>query len=200
MGMYVVIRGGRQSKSNPPNIVFVQLICLCLHPPVHSLGRSVGGLECLHHLLLPGRRRPVQGESFEISVCSFFLPNLFPAHPWAEAAALSAWWWMFSPLWGHGCSLVGEWSLIYIPVSKSCTSYTVGFLLVLLRTQSSLTHTDVTQFRLAGSFPAKRVNVDTVWCQNLTSKIHLNDSHQKILDLFGSSLNVSFEQLPQARK
>lgn len=52
-------------------LVSMELICLRLCPPVYSMGRSVGGLERLHHLLLPGRRRPLQGETFKISACCF---------------------------------------------------------------------------------------------------------------------------------
>ncbi len=54
------------------HLVSMELICLCLCPPVYSMGCSVGGLERLHHLFLPGRRRPVQGEIFKVAV-RFFL-------------------------------------------------------------------------------------------------------------------------------
>lgn len=53
------------------HLVSMELICLCLCSPVYSMGRSVGGLERLHHLFLPGRRRPVQGKTFEVSACCF---------------------------------------------------------------------------------------------------------------------------------
>lgn len=39
--------------------------CAALLPPVRRVGSSVGGLEHLYHLLLPGRRGPVQGETPE---------------------------------------------------------------------------------------------------------------------------------------
>lgn len=48
--------------------VTIVLICTCLYPPVYSMGRSLGCLERLCHLFLPGRRRPVQGEPFKVSV------------------------------------------------------------------------------------------------------------------------------------
>lgn len=44
------------------------LICTCLYPPVYNMGRSVGCLERLCHLFLPGRWRLVQGEPFKVSV------------------------------------------------------------------------------------------------------------------------------------
>lgn len=47
----------------------MELICLCRCVSVYSMGCSVGSLEHLHHLFLPGRRRPVQGETFQ----SFYL-------------------------------------------------------------------------------------------------------------------------------
>ncbi len=50
------------------------------------MGRSVGGLERLHHLLLPGRRRPVQGETFKISVSFFFFSNSVVMHLSAESS------------------------------------------------------------------------------------------------------------------
>lgn len=53
--------------------VSVELICLCHCVPVYSLGCSVGSLEHLHHLFLPGRRRPVQGETFSSKFSSVFL-------------------------------------------------------------------------------------------------------------------------------
>lgn len=46
------------------------LICARLHPLVYNMGGSVGGLERLHHLFLPGCRRPVQGETLK---CQYFV-------------------------------------------------------------------------------------------------------------------------------
>lgn len=92
------------------HLVSMELICLCLCPPVYSMGRSVGGLERLHHLLLPGRRRAVQGETLEIFRPPFFL---FPPakcsvmHPSARSLS-SAPWLIFLSVWGHGCRLARE--------------------------------------------------------------------------------------------
>lgn len=48
------------------NIIFCHsLICARLHPLVYSMGSSVGGLERLYHLFLPGCGQPVQGETPE---------------------------------------------------------------------------------------------------------------------------------------
>lgn len=45
----------------------MELMCPCLLLPlfllVRCVGDAVGSLERLHHLLLPGCRRPVQGET-----------------------------------------------------------------------------------------------------------------------------------------
>lgn len=49
------------------HLVSMELICLCLCPLVYSMGSSVGGLERLHHLFLPGCRRPIQGEDIKTS-------------------------------------------------------------------------------------------------------------------------------------
>lgn len=54
-------------------LVSIDLICLCHCLPVYSMGCFVGSLEHLHHLFLPGCRRPVQGETF----ISKFSPVLF---------------------------------------------------------------------------------------------------------------------------
>lgn len=52
------------------------LMCARLHPLVYSVGSSVGSLERLHHLFLPGCRGPVQGETPE-NLCIFVLIRLY---------------------------------------------------------------------------------------------------------------------------
>lgn len=70
------------------HLVSMELICLCLCPPVYSMGRSVGRLERLHHLFLPGCRRPVQGETFRsVSLFSFFSES-FIVHLSARLSSL----------------------------------------------------------------------------------------------------------------
>lgn len=101
----------------PVHLVSMELICPCLCPPVYSMGRSVGGLERLHHLFLPGRRRPVQGEAFKEFQSSVFSLSV-NMHLWAKSGGLvrtvmnvlcscSVLSVLFS-LWGLGCRLVGE--------------------------------------------------------------------------------------------
>lgn len=59
----IFLRGGHVPVfSHQP--VSMELMGPCLCPPVYSMGDAVGSLERLRHLLLPGRRRPVQGETF----------------------------------------------------------------------------------------------------------------------------------------
>lgn len=59
----IFLRGGHVPFfSHQP--VSMELMGPSLCPPVYSMGDAVGSLERLHHLLLPGRRRPVQGETF----------------------------------------------------------------------------------------------------------------------------------------
>lgn len=59
------------------HLLSMELICLCFCPPVYSMGSSMGGLECLHHLFLPGRRRPVQGETQNFSLLfEYFVMHL----------------------------------------------------------------------------------------------------------------------------
>ena len=41
----------------------VVMSCVCLCCAVHCVGCSLGGLECLHHLFLPGCGRPFQGKT-----------------------------------------------------------------------------------------------------------------------------------------
>ena len=41
----------------------VVMSCVCFCCAVHCVGCSLGGLECLHHLFLPGCGRPLQGKT-----------------------------------------------------------------------------------------------------------------------------------------
>lgn len=59
----IFLRGGRVPFFSH-QLVSMELMGPCLCPPVYSMGDAVGSLERLHHLLLPGRRWPVQGETF----------------------------------------------------------------------------------------------------------------------------------------
>lgn len=52
--------------STQPNTIFA---LICLYLLVYGMGGSVGGLERLHHLFLPGCRRSVQGETLKCLFC-----------------------------------------------------------------------------------------------------------------------------------
>lgn len=78
------------SPFSPSQIPSLPLICACLHLLVYCMGGAMGGLERLHHLFLPGCRRPVQGETFKCLSC--LVPAVDCWISWSQAGGEEKQW------------------------------------------------------------------------------------------------------------